>query len=133
VLRVELAGKRLLLTGDIGLRAEAGLRASNQDLRADLLKVAHHGSRSSSTPAFLAEVRPELALVSAPCSVRAALPTVAALERLRAVDASPWWTGRHGAVFVSLSSDGAPMAVWSWLAHSRSGCSGRLSRAEAKG
>ena len=61
VLRVELAGKRVLLTGDIGISAERGLLAAGADLRADVLMLAHHGSRGSSSPEFLEAVGAEVA------------------------------------------------------------------------
>jgi len=52
-----------LLTGDMEKRAEYGLLARGVDVSADVLKVAHHGSNSSTTPAFLAAVSPKLAVV----------------------------------------------------------------------
>ncbi|WKW12033.1 DNA internalization-related competence protein ComEC/Rec2 [Pseudogemmatithrix spongiicola] len=65
ILRVEYGARSLLLTGD----AEAGLEQwllghAIEQLDVDLLKVAHHGSSTSSTPAFLDAVSPRLGLVS---------------------------------------------------------------------
>lgn len=62
VLRVQIGAHRLLLTGDVEREAEAWL--ADRDLRADVLKVAHHGSRSSSTAAFLDRVQPGVAVIS---------------------------------------------------------------------
>ena len=62
VLRVQIERTRILLTGDIEREAESQL--VERSLRADILKVAHHGSRSSSTPAFLDSVHPYLAVIS---------------------------------------------------------------------
>ena len=63
VLRVSGAGGSVLLTGDIEARAESALLARDAGaLRADLLIVPHHGSRTSSTPAFIAAVRPAVAV-----------------------------------------------------------------------
>ncbi|MBB2496412.1 DNA internalization-related competence protein ComEC/Rec2 [Aquipseudomonas ullengensis] len=64
VLKVEAAGESLLLTGDIDQAAERGLLAAGHDLRADWLQIPHHGSRSSSSAAFLDAVAPRAALLS---------------------------------------------------------------------
>ncbi len=63
VLRATTTAGRLLLTGDVELDAQMDLLASGMDLRADVLKVPHHGSRYSAEE-FLAAVRPRVAIVS---------------------------------------------------------------------
>lgn len=65
VLRVFFGSAALLFTGDIEEAAERELLASGEPLKADILKVGHHGSRTSSSTGFLLAVRPELAIVSA--------------------------------------------------------------------
>jgi competence protein ComEC len=55
---------RMLFTGDAGAATEARMLASGTDVRADVLKVGHHGSAYSSTPAFVAAVHPHVALIS---------------------------------------------------------------------
>lgn len=62
VLRVTCGERRMLLTGDVEREAESDLR--DRDIAADLLKVAHHGSHSSSTAAFLDAVSPRAAFIS---------------------------------------------------------------------
>jgi competence protein ComEC len=63
VVRVSNAAGSALLTGDIESRTEADLvRREAGSLRADLLVVPHHGSRTSSTPAFIAAVTPAVAV-----------------------------------------------------------------------
>jgi competence protein ComEC len=69
VLRVEFEGHRLLLTGDIEDEAERGLLESGIQPAADLLKVAHHGSRTSSGLPFLAAVAPHWAVISCDSAV----------------------------------------------------------------
>ena len=55
---------RALFTGDAGENREAQLLAVDADLRADVLKVGHHGSTYASTPAFIAAVSPQIASIS---------------------------------------------------------------------
>ena len=118
-LRIDLEGHRLLLVGDLGFRSEAHLLAESDELAADVLKVGHHGSAASSSPAFLAAVAPALAVVSASCGGRARLPDAGALARLRAAGAAVWWTGRDGAVIVRLDRE-VPAPVATSLAPARS-------------
>jgi competence protein ComEC len=66
VIRIEYGRRSVLLVGDAEAAEEARLRAAHPDeLRSDLLKVGHHGSRTSSSPAFLEVVRPSFATISA--------------------------------------------------------------------
>jgi len=103
VLRVSVGGgPRVLLPGDLEAAAEAQLVARGTDLRADLLKVAHHGSRSSSSRAFLAAVGGAAAVVSAPCHGRFGWPHPEVVDRLREQGYAIWWTGRDGAVLADL-------------------------------
>lgn len=64
VLRIEAGGERLLLTGDIDGQTERLLMASDMPVDADWLLVPHHGSRSSSSLAFIEAVAPRAALLS---------------------------------------------------------------------
>ena len=65
VLRIESAGRRLLLTGDAPAAVEVDLVASGAALAADWLSVPHHGSRSSSSDALLDAAQPRWASVQA--------------------------------------------------------------------
>ncbi len=98
VLRAETRGRRLLLTGDI--EKEAELVLGDRDLRADILKVAHHGSRSSTSDSILDAIRPRIAVIS--CGRRNLFghphPTV--LERLGERGVRTWRTDRTGSVTV---------------------------------
>ncbi|MCA0325434.1 MAG: DNA internalization-related competence protein ComEC/Rec2 [Proteobacteria bacterium] len=84
VLRVRSAGATALLAGDIEAAQERALLASGQDLRADLLLVPHHGSRSSSSAPFLEAVQPRLALVQAGYRNRFGHPATDVLARYAA-------------------------------------------------
>jgi competence protein ComEC len=65
VLRITYGSRSFLLTGDMERGIESKLLASGVNLHADVLKVGHHGSRTSSTERFLDAVSPSVALISA--------------------------------------------------------------------
>lgn len=106
VLRVNSAGTRLLLAGDIEVDGERELIRAGGDLRADVLKVPHHGSNTSSHSEFLAAVRPRVAVISAGAWNRFGFPAPGALRRLEQVGARVFRTDRHGAITVTLGADG---------------------------
>jgi competence protein ComEC len=100
---IEVGERRVLLPGDIEAGAEQSLMAAGADLRSDVLKLAHHGSRTSTSPAFLDAVKPGLAIASAPCTGRFGMPHPEIVARLEKAGV-PWrWTGREGALLVSLA------------------------------
>jgi competence protein ComEC len=84
VLRVGHARARVLLAGDIERAQEAALAPQAGGLRADLLLVPHHGSRTSSTDAWLDAVQPWAALVQAGYRNRFGHPAPDVVERYRA-------------------------------------------------
>ena len=101
VLRAELGGMRVLLTGDVEREAELDL--SDRDFRADLLKVAHHGSRSSTSAALLDAVAPRIAVIS--CGRRNLFghPHPLVLEALGERRVRTWRTDRDGTVDVEIA------------------------------
>jgi competence protein ComEC len=112
VLRLDWRGVSLLLTGDVGLEGEARLLAGGPPGRAVALKVAHHGSRSSSGAPFLEATRPALAIVSVGARNPFRHPTAESLARLGAAGARVYRTDRDGAVV--LETDGARVWVTAW-------------------
>ena len=108
VLSLDYAGRRTLLTGDAGFPAERLLLDRDPDaLAASVLKVGHHGSRFSTSEAFLEAVRPRVALVSTREDRRRRLPFPEVIERLTAFGVRVYRTDRHGAVTAVISRDGA--------------------------
>jgi competence protein ComEC len=83
VLRATAGEHRVLLTGDIGIGVEEELIRRGRDLTARILKLGHHGSRSSSGEAFLRRVGPRIAVVSAGLGNRYSHPSKEVLERLQ--------------------------------------------------
>jgi competence protein ComEC len=100
VLKVRLGGRSVLLTGDVEAQAENDLVASGAALAADVLKVPHHGSRTSTTPAFLQQVAPRLALAGVGRRNRFGHPAPEVVARLAAAGATVFRTDRHGDVSV---------------------------------
>lgn len=114
VLMAETAAGRLLLTGDVEEGGQRALLRSKIPLRADVLKVPHHGSRTTS-PEFLDAVRPRVALVSVGADNTFGHPNPGILQRLAALGAVTVRTDRDGDVAVARSGSGA-LAV---VGHSR--------------
>lgn len=98
VLRIRYGRRAVLLVGDSEHHAEAALLARGTDVRADLLKVGHHGSRTSTTPAFLEAVAPELAAVSCGVRNRFGHPHPETLQTLATAGVPLLRTDRGGAV-----------------------------------
>jgi competence protein ComEC len=106
VLRVALAAHALLFTGDIEAHAEAELVARGAALRADVLKVPHHGSRTSSSEAFLSAVSPALAIISAGAVNPFGHPHAEVLERLQRHHAQVIDLGARGGRALTLDAEG---------------------------
>jgi len=104
VIRLTYRDRRFLLTGDIERQVESKLVATHDDLRSDVLKVAHHGSRTSSTSDFLARVAPRFAVISVASPSPFGHPHEEALTRLRATGARLLMTSHCGAI--AISTDG---------------------------
>jgi competence protein ComEC len=105
VLMVQHGRVRMLLTGDAEAAEEAWMVERWGDaLSAQVLKVGHHGSRTSTTEAFLDRVAPEIALVSVGADNRYGHPAPDVMERLRARKIDILRTDRDGAIVVR--SDG---------------------------
>jgi len=85
VLRLVYGDVSFLLTADIGMDAERLLAGNRADLRSSVLKVAHHGSRGSTSDEFLAIVNPAAAVISAGDVNRFGHPHKETLDRLHAV------------------------------------------------
>ena len=100
VLRADTPAGRVLLTGDIELAAQADLLGTGADLRADVLKMPHHGSRYTA-PAFLAAVRPRAVLVSVGAGNRYRHPDPGVLGRLKAAGAIVRRTDQAGDIAVT--------------------------------
>jgi len=110
VLLVRVGRVRMLLTGDAEAPEEDWLLThAPHALRADVLKVAHHGSNTSTTAAFLAAVRPRLALVSVGANNSYGHPDAEVLLRLAAAGIPTLRTDLAGTIVVR--TDGTRLEV----------------------
>jgi competence protein ComEC len=105
VLLITFGARSFLLVGDVEKEAEARLVESAQRLRADVLKVAHHGSKTSSTIEFLERVKPLHAVISTAKLSPFGHPHPEALARLRTTNAHVWQTSECGAITISTDGD----------------------------
>lgn len=105
VLRVEAAGRRLLLTSDIEAASEASLLHRAADaLPSDVLVAPHHGSRTSSTPAFIAAAAPRWVIFPVGYRNRFRHPNPEVWARWSATGAGLLRTDAAGAVHFSLGA-----------------------------
>jgi competence protein ComEC len=95
---------RALFMGDAGKVAERMLLAQHTDLRADLLKVGHHGSRYASSPEFLQAVGARDAVISDGRHNLYHHPAPETLASLRAAHMRVWRTDLCGAIVVSVAA-----------------------------
>lgn len=99
----------ILFTGDIEEIAEnklAGLYLETAELKADILKVAHHGSKSSSTQSFIEKVKPKIALIGVGENNHFGHPNDGVLERLKAIGARIYRTDKSGEIMLTLDYKG---------------------------
>lgn len=113
VLRIEAGGRAALLTSDIEAPDEVVLLARDAGkLAADVLLVPHHGSKTSSTPAFLQAVGAQAAVIPVGYRNRFGHPKEAVLARYEALPMTLWRTDRDGAVEIGLGAESVTLTAW---------------------
>jgi competence protein ComEC len=90
----------MLFAGDAGAQSEARMLAAGTELAADILKVGHHGSAYSSTPAFIAAVHPRFVLISVGRHNLFGHPAPTTLFTLRSAGATAYRTDLCGSIIV---------------------------------
>jgi competence protein ComEC len=116
VLRMQYGERAMMLPGDAEKQVEWSMLADNREaaLRADVLKVGHHGSKNSTMPGFLAAVHPSVAVISAGKDNPYGHPNPELLERLEGAGVRILRTDRDGAVHVL--TDGKQVEVSCFVA-----------------
>lgn len=93
-------GLRVLLMGDAGVEAEAELMKKYPKLEVDVLKLGHHGSKTSSSLPFLHQLQPSLALISAGRNNRYGHPHQEVLEHLKQEHITALMTPKEGGISI---------------------------------
>lgn len=109
VLKVSHGSISFLFMGDAGFDTESLLLSSGYDLKSDVLKVGHHGSKYSSGTAFIKAVDPKISVIEVGSNNPYGHPTIEAIGRLDAAGSQVYRTDRDGNVVIT--SDGKGIIV----------------------
>jgi competence protein ComEC len=113
VMKLQFKNVSVLFTGDIGREAEERMLKKGYPLRAEILKVPHHGSSSSSSPLFLQRVKPSYAILSVGERNIGRLPHPEVIKRYQQLGSRIFRTDKHGAITVI--TDGEKIEVKPFL------------------
>ncbi|MDR1067164.1 MAG: DNA internalization-related competence protein ComEC/Rec2 [Clostridiales bacterium] len=105
VLKLVYKNASFLFTGDIDKQCEREIIASGADISADVLKLAHHGSKYSSSEEFLNEVAPKIAIVSASKTNSYGHPNPETIARAESAGAAVYATPETGAVIIRVDDE----------------------------
>ncbi|MDI3534449.1 MAG: competence protein ComEC [Thermosediminibacterales bacterium] len=100
VLRMIYEDVEILFTGDLESEGEEYILNSNFPIQSDVLKVAHHGSKTSTSEKFLDKIQPDWAVISVGLNNRFGHPDEEVVERLKARGIKIFRTDRDGAVIM---------------------------------
>jgi competence protein ComEC len=112
VLELRWRDVSFVFPGDLGADGEADVVPRLEPARLRVLKVPHHGSQTSSSPAFLAALRPDAAVISVGRANTFGHPSPPVLARYVAAGVALFRTDQAGAVF--MESDGTTIDVRTW-------------------
>ena len=101
IVRVTVNGKKILFTGDIGAFTENQL--IKNDIDCDYLKVAHHGSKNSSSPNFLSATSPKASIISCGYKNRYNHPHKDALDRIKSTGSDVFRTDLQGNIMLRIN------------------------------
>jgi competence protein ComEC len=115
VLRVGAQGGRVLLTGDIEVEGERQLlQRDAASIRSEVLIVPHHGSKTSSTEAFVEAVHPRWALIPAGYLNRFGFPHPTVMARYQAHDVNIMNSGEDGAITIQVKANAGISMPTGW-------------------
>jgi len=100
ILRLDYGDFSMLFAGDAELQTEQRLLGKDLDLKAKIIKVAHHGSKYATTQDFLTRVQPEVAIISDGAWNRYGHPAQVTLDRIKAAHAKVYRTDLQGEITI---------------------------------
>ena len=106
VIMLNYAGFRCLFTGDLNNAGEKILLEKARDLKADVLKVGHHGYLDATSPQFLAAVSPGYAVISVDAQQRKGMPSQQTLDLLKGKNIKTYRTDKNGNIAISVEKNG---------------------------
>ncbi len=112
VLYASFGGKRWLFTGDLGAKGEAELITQFARMDVDVLKIGHHGSKTSSSEIFLDSIQPETAVISVGEGNRYGHPHAEVVERLESHKVKLYRTDTQGAVIYTFKDKSGTFRTW---------------------
>ena len=101
ILRLDYGDFSMLFMGDAESQTEQRLLGKDLDLKAKVLKVAHHGSKYATTQDFLKRVQPEAAIISDGAWNRYGHPAQSVLDHLKATNVKVWRTDLQGEITIT--------------------------------
>ncbi len=105
VMKVTYGNMDVLMTGDAEKEVEAEIIASGVNLDAEILKVGHHGSNTSSTEEFLDAIDPDYALISCKVGNKHDHPTADTMEKLKERNIEVYRTDESGTVILTITAN----------------------------
>jgi len=110
VIKLQYGTTSFLLTGDAGFKSEEEILGKGYDLKADLLKVGHHGSKYSTSAEFLQAVRPKIAVISVGKNNQYGHPAPETIQKLRQAGIKIYRTDESGTIIAT--SDGKKIEIF---------------------
>jgi len=111
VLRLDYGEFSMLLMGDAEAQTEQRMLGKDIDLKAKVLKVAHHGSKYATSQDFINRVKPEVAIISDGAWNRYGHPAQGVLDRLKAAEAKVYRTDLQTEITITTRGKGDPAYV----------------------
>lgn len=105
VMKVSFGEMDLIMTGDAEIEVEEEILKSGENIDAEILKVGHHGSDTSTSDEFLNAITPEYALISAKVGNKYDHPIKSTMDKLKENDIEVYRTDENGTVVVTITSD----------------------------